>query len=134
MGTHPSRTVSVAIDRPPSAVYAFAVEPENLPRWASGLGTSGERDGDAWVSAMDIGRVRVQLVAWNALGVLDHTVTLPSGESFYNPMRVVANGSGSELSFTLFRLAGVTEEAFEADAATVRRDLETLKRLLEDDD
>ena len=60
-----------------------------------------------------------------------YTVTLPDGTTVTNPMRVVPNGGGSELSFTLFRLPGVTAEAFQADAATVQGDLQTLKRLLE---
>jgi hypothetical protein len=33
---------------------------------------------------------------------LDHDVTLPSGETLSNPMRVVPNGTGSEVVFTLF--------------------------------
>lgn len=126
-----SRTISVAIDRPPGAVYDFTVVLENLPRWASGLGAAGQRDGEAWVTQMEVGTVRVRFVHRNDLGVLDHDVTLPDGTLVTNPMRVVASGGGSEVSFTLFRGPGMTTEAFEADAATVRRDLHTLKQLLE---
>jgi hypothetical protein len=129
--TYESRTVSVAVARPPGEVYAFAAVPENLPRWASGLGTDGERDGDAWVTRMDVGTVRVRFVPRNDLGVLDHDVTFPDGTVVTNPMRVVPNGAGSEVSFTLFRRPGVTAAAFDADAATVLGDLRALKRLLE---
>jgi uncharacterized protein YndB with AHSA1/START domain len=130
-GTFEARTISMTIERPPGEFYAFAVVPENLPRWASGLGTSGAREGADWVSQMELGPVRVRLVARNDLGVLDHDVTLPGGEVVHNPMRVVPNGSGSEVSFTLFRRPGVTDEALAADAATIERDLATLKRLVE---
>lgn len=129
--TFESRTISVAIDRPPREVYDFAVVPENLPRWATGLGSSGERAGDDWVAQTAQGTVRVRFVGRNELGVLDHHVTLPGGQAVYSPMRVVANGTGSELSFTLFRLSGVTREQFEADAVWVARDLKALKLLLE---
>src|SRR5437868_2276314 len=111
--TNESRTISVAIDRTPREVYDFAVAPENLPRWASGLGSSGKRDGDDWVSETEHGPVRVRFVGRNELGVLDHYVTLPGGDVVYGPMRVVANGTGSEFSFTLFHLPGMTVEAFE---------------------
>ena len=130
-GTFEARTISMTIERPPGEVYAFAVVPENLPRWASGLGTSGAREGADWVSQMELGPVRVRLVERNDLGVLDHDVTLPGGEVVHNPMRVVPNGTGSEVSFTLFRRPGVTDEALAADAATIERDLATLKRLVE---
>ncbi|RYE76650.1 MAG: SRPBCC family protein [Myxococcales bacterium] len=32
-----SRHVSQVIARTPAEVYAFAADPDNLPRWASGL-------------------------------------------------------------------------------------------------
>jgi hypothetical protein len=129
--TFEARTISVAIDRPPGEVYDFAVTLEHLPRWATGLGTSGERVGDEWVAPTAQGPSRVRFVARNPWGVLDHHVTLPTGAVVYSPMRVVANGGGSEVSFTLFRLPGVTDEQFDADAAWVQRDLQTLKGLLE---
>jgi hypothetical protein len=64
--------------------------------------------------------------------VLDHDVTVPSGETFHNPLRVLANGDGSEVVFTVYRWTGTTDEAHQADAAAVAADLATLKSLLED--
>lgn len=125
------RTLSVSIDCPPARVYAFVRHPENLPRWASGLGTAIRRAGDGWVLDTADGPLGFRFVADNDVGVLDHVVTLASGESVLNPMRVVPNGEGSEVSFTLFELPGMTAEAFAADAATVERDLRALKRVLE---
>jgi hypothetical protein len=58
-------------------------------------------------------------------------VTLPDGETVTNPLRVLSEGSGSEVVFTLRRQPGMTDEAFEADATAVRTDLEALKQLLE---
>ena len=40
MPVQPVRHISVAISRPVEEVYAFLAEPENMPRWASGLGRS----------------------------------------------------------------------------------------------
>ena len=69
----------------------------------------------------------------NAFGVLDHVVTLPSGESVYNPMRVIPDGDARcEVVFTLRRRAGVSDDDFDADARAVAADLETLRALLED--
>jgi len=63
--------------------------------------------------------------------VLDHYVTLPDGTECYNPLRIVANGAGSEVTFTLFRLPRMSDDAYAADAEAVTRDLATLKALLE---
>ena len=46
-------------------------------------------------------------------------------------MRVVPNGSGSEVLITLLRPPGTTEEAFEEDARTVAADLGRLEAVLE---
>jgi hypothetical protein len=64
-------------------------------------------------------------------GVLDHDVTLPSGEIIHNPVRVITDGPGCEVVFTLRRLPGMSEEDFERDADAVAADLTKLKRVLE---
>ena len=130
-GTFEVRNIIVSIERPPEAVYAFASDGANLPRWASGLGGTIQRiDGD-WVVDGPLGRVRVRLAAANPFGVLDHDVVLPSGVTVHNAMRVVPNGTGSAVMFTLLRLPGVTAEKFSEDARWVDKDLVTLKDLLE---
>lgn len=126
-----TRHVSVPIDRSVDEVYRFVSDPRNLPRWASGLGGSIHEEGGEWIAEGPLGPVRVCFAPPNELGVLDHEVALPSGERFLNPMRVVANRAGSELTFTLFRQPGTSEEKFEEDAEWVRKDLLTLKHLLE---
>jgi hypothetical protein len=127
------RTLSVSIDRPPGQVYAFVRNAENIPRWAGGLGKSVRKSGMGWIVETDHGPVGFHFVADNDLGVLDHMVTVAPGVEVLNPMRVVANGSGSEVSFTLFQLPGMTAEQFDTDGATVERDLPALKRVLEAD-
>lgn len=125
------RHVSVSVRRPVDEVYRFASNPENLPRWASGLGGSIRKEGGAWIADGPMGTVRVRFSALNGLGVLDHEVVLPTGETFHYPMRVVANGAGSEVVFTLFRSPATTDEKFAQDAEWIRKDLEALKALLE---
>jgi hypothetical protein len=127
----PARYIHTTIARPAAEVYEFAHNPANLPEWAAGLGNSIALIDGAWIAPSPLGEIRVEFVADNGLGVLDHTVTLPTGDSIYNPMRVFANGSGSEVVFTLFQLPCVSETAFETDATAVAVDLATLKRILE---
>jgi hypothetical protein len=74
----------------------------------------------------------VRFAAPNDLGVLDHDVILPSGATVHNPMRVVPDGPGSTVIFTLLRLPGVSEAKFTHDAKWVEKDLTTLKELLEE--
>jgi hypothetical protein len=67
----------------------------------------------------------------NSFGVLDHYVIPKPGIEIYIPMRVIVNGSGSEVILTLFCLPGMPEEKFKEDIEWVKRDLAVLKKLLE---
>ena len=78
-----------------------------------------------------MGRVGFAFVPRNDLGVLDHDVTLPTGEVVHNPMRVIADGSGCEVVFTLRRRPGMSDDEFGEDAAAVAADLTRLKQVLE---
>jgi len=126
-----SRHIAVDVDRPAGEVYDFASDHTNLPAWASGIGDSIELVDGEWVVESPMGRLTIGFVPQNALGVLDHTVTLAGGETFYNPMRVIQHGTGSEVVFTLRRADDQTDGQFEHDAATILADLHTLKALLE---
>lgn len=129
--TH-SRHLSVHIDRPLSEVYAFASDPQNLPRWAPGLGNAIERDGDDWFVETSQGRVGLTFTPHNEYGVLDHVVRTPSGDTVYVPLRAIADGDGCEVVFTLRRAPGMTDAELERDAALVTGDLALLKQLLEE--
>jgi len=126
-----SRHVSLDINRPPDEVYDYTSDHTNLPNWASGIGDSIELVDGEWVVESPMGRLTIRFAEPNDLGVLDHTVTLASGETFYNPMRVIQHGTGSEVIFTLRRSDAQSDAEFEADAATILADLHTLKALLE---
>jgi hypothetical protein len=126
-----SKTLSVSIARAPADVYAYVADAVNLPTWAGAFCRSVRRDGAEWIVETPDGPVRLRFVTWNQWGVLDHAVTLASGETIVNPMRVVPNGSGSEVLFTLFQRPGTSDVRFYEDAGLVQRDLESLKGVLE---
>lgn len=126
-----TRVIHVSIARDWHAVYDFAAEPANMARWAAGLGTNPVRRGDIWEADGPAGTVTIRFVPRNGFGVLDHVVTLASGLDVAVPLRVVANGAGAEVIFTLFRLPGMSEADFARDAEAVARDLARLKAIME---
>ena len=83
--TRESRHISEWIDRPADEVYEYAAAPANLPQWARGLGSSVEKVDDRWFVETPGGRAGFAFVPRNEYGVLDHYVTMPSGEVRLQP-------------------------------------------------
>ena len=77
----PVQHVSVVIERSADLVDDYAADPANLPDWAAGLAdTAVERTAEGWVANSPRGRVVVDFAEHNDFGVLDHVVTMDSGE------------------------------------------------------
>lgn len=129
--TSESRHLSTHIDRSAQDVYAYASDPSHVPEWAPGLGSSIELIDGQWIMESPMGRIVVTFAPHNEFGVLDHHVALESGETFYNPMRVTADGAGCEVVFSLRRQEAMSDEDFERDANAVLSDLVRLKRKME---
>ncbi len=125
------RYLTISIERTAQDVYAFASNPENLPKWAAGLGQGIKQVGDHWQVKTGASTVDLRFAPQNEYGVMDHTVTLADGTEVYVPLRVIANGQGSEITFVLYRQPEMTDADFARDAGLMQSDLAALKALLE---
>ena len=96
-----------------------------------GLGQGVQRAGDHWEVNTEQGTVGLRFTPHNAYGVLDHTVVLSDGTEVYVPMRVMPNGTGSEVMLVLFRQPEMDATVFARDAGRMQNDLAALKALLE---
>jgi hypothetical protein len=129
---HESVHVSTTIDCPAGEVFGYASNPVNLSAWAAGLAHQDVQlvDGQ-WVVDSPMGRVVVAFAPSNDFGILDHDVTLPDGETVRNPMRVIPNGDGCDVVFTVRGRTGMSATDFAADVDAVTADLATLRTLME---
>jgi uncharacterized protein YndB with AHSA1/START domain/ketosteroid isomerase-like protein len=126
-----SKVLSISINAPAERVSDFIRQADNMPKWMTSFVHSVQKSGDKWVANTSAGELEFRFVPPNELGVLDHWVKLPTGAEVCNPMRVVPNRAGSEVTFTLFQLPEMSDERFAEDAGMVERDLRTLKSVLE---
>lgn len=133
MATGKLHVIHLTIERPWEEVYAFASQPANMRHWASGLAAGLTPRGPEWIGdGGPIGTVRIRFAPPNEFGVIDHTVILADDMTVFNALRIVPNGDGAEVMFNLLQMADTDNSAAEADAAHIRKDLEALKRLLEE--
>jgi len=126
-----SRTLSVSIDRDPQQVYAFVSDGANLPRWATAFCKSVTPSKDGWLVETPQGPLTIRLAGKNAFGIVDHDVIPPGSPPIHVPMRIVPNGSGAEVLFTLFQTPDMSAERFADDLRMVEQDLTTLKQVME---
>ena len=131
MPTAEVRLLSVTIQRPFHEAYAFASQPANFTQWAAGMATALHRSDDGWLAETPEGEAEVIFSEPNAFGVLDHHVRLPGKPEIYIPLRMIPNGDGTEAIFTLLRQPDMDDAAFDRDADAVRKDLASLKAVLE---
>jgi hypothetical protein len=128
--TYPVKLINVSINKPADQVYKFASNPENFPKWVAFV-KSIKKDGEYWVGETTIGKLRIQFTPQNEFGIIDHHVTMENGDKVFNPMRVLSNNDGCEFIFTLFRMPGRSDKEFNEDAASVTKDLNKLKQVME---
>lgn len=131
MKNHAVRTRSITVGVPLSAAYEFVQRPENFPQWAAGMSDSLHKTSSGWVAKTPIGDALVRFSEPNPYGVLDHWVRLEGRPEIYIPLRMVANGGGTEVELMLFRQPDMSDADFERDTGMVEKDLATLKRVLE---
>lgn len=130
--TPESRHISEHIGRPVDAVYAYVSNPANLAHWAPGLGNSVAQVDGQWFVDTPAERLRFAFAPRNDFGVLDHYLTMSTGEVIYVPVRAIADDDGAEVVFTLRRRPGMTDEQFKSDGDAVVADLARLKVILEE--
>jgi hypothetical protein len=131
MNVHRAEVVHVSILAPPQQVVGFLADVNNWKTWAPWVRAVARTSARDWTVDADGGAMHMRFVEANELGVLDHTVTLASGISVFNAMRVTANGSGSELAMIVLQTPPATSEEFERDVQAVRDDFARIKKVLE---
>src|SRR5688572_10595135 len=131
MTTHRTAVVHVSIHAPPGTVVAFLRDLENWKTWAPWVRSVARTAPNDWALESDAGTMRFRFVEPNPLGVLDHWVTLASGVIVTNSMRVIANGTGSELAMVLFQWPHMSALEFDRDVRAVTDDLARLKAAAE---
>jgi uncharacterized membrane protein len=130
--TMPSaEVVQVSIAVPPRDLITFLSDMNNWTSWAPWVRSVKRNSARRWTLDTEVGIMKVRFVESNLLGVLDHEVTLASGVTVLNTLRVLQNDSASELVMVVFRLPGAPTDEFTRDVQAVRDDLARVKKVVE---
>jgi hypothetical protein len=131
--TFRSDTRAITIEAAANEVFAFVIDPENLPRWAVGFCRAIRRDGetaDRWIVTTAQGDLAIRYVTDPARGTIDFYLCPAPGIEVPAFSRVVPNGKGTEYVFTQFQSPGMSDEVFEGQVRALVEELHVLRGLI----
>ena len=92
-------TRSLAIAAAPGLVHAYLADPSNLPVWAPGFASSVRPDGMSYAVCRGGVEFRIDVLVERTAGTVDFVAANDHARGLF--ARVLPNGEGSELVFTL---------------------------------
>ena len=132
MSTLETATISMTINAPPESVSADLADPSSHLEWATEFfsGTAEDQGDGTWqvtVPRMG-GPVLLRIDGDTTQGVIDMYLA-PLGAPFGAPLpvRVVPNGDGSDVLFTLARFPNQSDEEWVEGLRSMERELTNLK-------
>ena len=124
-------TVTTVLDAPAQRVFEYLAEVENLPEWATEFARELRREGDDYKVRNGLGEFYFAIRADRATGVID-MLSGPTRDALaLFPTRAVALPDGrTAFTFTMFQAPDMPDELFEAQHASLQRELAGLERLI----
>ena len=124
-------TVTTVVDAPQTRVFDYMSDIEHLPEWATEFARELYREGDDYKVRNGLGEFFFTIRADRATGVIDMYAGPSKDAMAVFPTRVVALPDGSAAySFTMFQGPDMPDELFDAQHASLRRELANLERIL----
>jgi hypothetical protein len=121
--------VTTIIDAPPRDVFGYLADVDNLPDWATEFARELKHVDGRHKVVNGLGEFFFELHADEATGVIDMLAGPTEDELAVFPTRVVALPDGSSaFTFTMFQPPGMPDELFESQYASLRRELENVRR------
>jgi hypothetical protein len=125
-------TVTTVVSAAQPEVFRYMADVEHLPEWATEFARELRRDGGEYTVVNGLGEFCFRIEADEATGVIDMFAGPTKDQMAVFPTRAVALPDGrTAYSFTMFQAPDMPDELFDAQYASLRRELANLERLLD---
>jgi hypothetical protein len=125
-------TVTTLLSAPQPEVFGYVADVEHLPQWATEFARELRRDGDDYKVVNGLGEFFFSIEADPASGVIDMFAGPTKDQMAIFPSRAIALPDGrTAFTFTMFQAPDMPDERFEAQLASLRREIANLERLLD---
>ena len=123
-----NRTVTAVLDAAKNDVFEYLSRVENLPQWATDFAHELKYENGKAKVVNSLGEFFFKIDADAATGVIDMYAGPTEEELALFPTRVVALGEGrSAYSFTMFKAPGMSDELFESQYESLRREFDNIR-------
>ena len=123
--------MTTVLEAPQAAVFAYLREIQHLPEWATEFARELRREGDDYKVRNGMGEFFVTIRADRATGVIDMLSGPTKDALALFPTRAVGLPDGrTAFTFTMFQAPDMPDELFEAQHASLQRELAGLERLI----
>ena len=124
-------TVTTVLRAPQREVFDYMSDVEHLPEWATEFARELRREGDDVKVVNGLGEFFFAIRADPATGVIDMFAGPTKDAMAVFPTRAVALPDGrTAYSFTMFQGPDMPDELFDAQHASLRRELVNVERIL----
>ena len=124
-------TVTTVLRAPQREVFEYMADVEHLPHWATEFARELRREGDDFKVVNGLGEFFFAIRADPATGVIDMFAGPTKDAMAIFPTRAVALPDGrTAYSFTMFQGPDMPDELFDAQHASLRRELVNVERIL----
>jgi hypothetical protein len=126
-----SATVTKVLDASRQTVFDYMADIENLPQWATEFAREMRREGDDYKVVNGLGEFFFRIESEPETGVIDMFAGPTKEAMAVFPTRAVSLPDGrTAYSFTMFQGPEMPEELFDAQRASLERELVNLEGLL----
>jgi hypothetical protein len=123
-----SETVTCVLSAPRDAVFDYMSDIRNLPRWATEFARELKQEGEDYKVVNGLGEFFFAISADRRTGVIDMFAGPAKDQMGVFPTRAVPLPDGrTAYSFTMFQGPGMPDELFDAQYASLQRELANVR-------
>jgi hypothetical protein len=127
-----SATITTVLGAPQREVFEYMSDIEHLPEWATEFARELRREGADYKVVNGLGEFLFTIEADPTSGVIDMFAGPTKDAMAIFPSRAVALPDGrTAYSFTMFQAPDMSDELFDAQYASLRREFANIERLLD---
>lgn len=126
-----SKTVTAVFDAPPNKVFEYMSDIRNLSEWATEFARELIEEDGTYKIRNNLGEFLFEIRANAATGIIDMFAGPSAEQMAVFPTRVVEMPDGrSAYSFTMFKGLEMSDELFDSQHESLKREFANIERLL----